>query len=150
MKKWAMRILGALNVLFGFYGLWFFVTCLNGHFKKAQVVYNTRDWIVFCSLSFCTVLMVSSLAYLGVRLIIGSKTSLRLMASIFAAEILYFFADAVNVVPLNPSLATHVPISYWAVAASPIAPQIITGYPLLGIVLCVVLLRRRKPVEISS
>lgn len=150
MKKWTMRILGALNVLFGFYGLWFFITLLTLHFQRAPVVYNIRDWTVFSLLSFCTVLMVSSLAYLGIRLIIGSKTNLRLMIFIFAAEILYFSANAVNVVPFNPSLATHFPISFWQLAVSPIGPQIVTGYPLLGIVVCIVLLRRRKPVVMSS
>jgi hypothetical protein len=146
MKRWTMRILGVLNVLFGFYGLWYFIVRLTWHFQKASVAYSTRDWTVFSLLSFCTVLMVSSLTYLGIRLIIGNETNLRLMVFIFATEILYFLANAVNVVPFNPSLATHVPISFWGLAASPIAPQIVTGYPLLGIVICIVLLRRGKVV----
>jgi len=150
MKKWTMRILGVLNVSFGFYGLWFFITCLTWHFQKAPVTYGIRDWTVFSLLSFCTVLMVSFLGYWGIRLIIGNEINLRLMVFIFSAEILYFFASAVNVVPFNPSLAEHLPITFWQLAATPIAPQIITGYPLLGIVICIVLLRRRNPAVILS
>lgn len=144
MKKWTMRILGTLNFLFGVYGLWFFVALLTWHFQKVPVTYSINVWIVFSLLSFCTLSMVSSLAYLGMRLIIGSNTNLRLMVFIFAAEILYFFANAVNVVPFNPSLAAHLPIRFWGLAASPIAPQIVTGYPLLGIVICIFLLRKGK------
>ena len=144
MRKWVMRILGALNVLFGLYGLWFFISLLALHFQRAPVALNIRDWTVFSLLSFCTVSMVSFLAYLGIRLIIGSKTNLRLMMFIFAAEILYFVVNAVNVVPFSPSLATHLPISFWQLAVSPIGPQVVTGYPLVGIVVCIILLRKDK------
>ena len=150
MKKWTMRILGMLNVLFGFYGLWFFITCLTWHFQKAPAAHNTRDWAVFSLLSLCTVLMVSSLAYLGIRLIIGGRNNLRLMLSIFVAEILYFVANAVNVVPFSSSLATHLPISFWSLAVCPIAPQIVTGYALLGIVVCIILLHKGKVVAQKS
>ena len=150
MRKWTMRILGALNVLFGFYGLWFFGSLLILHFQRAPVVYNIRDWTVFSLLSLCTVSMVSSLAYLGMRLIIGSKTNLRLMIFIFAAEILYFWVDSVNFVLIHPFPATYAEINFLGLAASPIGPQIITGYPLLGIVICIVLLRRRNPAVIPS
>ena len=146
MKRWTMRILGMLNVLFGLVGLWFFVIRLIWHFQKAPVVYSTRDWAIFVLLSFCTLSTVTLLAYLGIRLIIGNKTDLRLMVFLFAAEILYFFADAVNVLVINPSSITHIEIRFWGLAASPIAPQIVTGYPLLGIIICVVLLLRSDSV----
>ena len=145
MKKWTMRILGVLNALFGLVGIWYFITRLTGHFQKTSVVYSTRDWTIFSLLSFCTLLMVSSLAYLGIRLIItGNRTNLRLMVFIFAAEILYFFANAVNFVLISPSPVTHLEISFGGLAAGPIAPQVVTGYPLLGIVICIVLLRKGK------
>ncbi len=144
MTKWTMRILGGLNVLFGLDGIWYFITRLTWHFQKTSVVYSARDWTIFSLLSFCTLSMVSSLVYLGIRLIIGNKTCLPITTFIFAAEILYFFADAVNVVPFNPSLATHIPLSFWGVAAGPIAPQIVTAYPLLGIIICIFLLRGNR------
>jgi hypothetical protein len=40
----------------------------------------------------------------------------------------------------------RLPISFWQLASDPIAPQIVTGYPLLGILVCVVLLRKGKVV----
>ena len=70
---------------------------------------------------------------------IGNKTDLRLMVFIFAAEILYFFVDSVNGVLINPSSA-RASIGFWGLAAFPLAPQILTGYPLVGIIVCVVLL----------
>lgn len=86
--------------------------------------------------------MVILLAYLGIRLIIGNKTDLRIVVFLFAAEILYFFADATIFVLIHPSSVTHIEIGFWGLAASPIAPQIVTGYPLLGIIICVVFLLR--------
>lgn len=145
MKRWTMRILGSLNVLFGSVGLWFFITRLTWHFQKAPVVYSTRDWAAFSLLSLCTLSMVTLLAYLGIRLIIGNKTDLRLMAFLFVAEILYFFADATIFMLFrvtNPSSITDIEIGFWGLAAFPIAPQIVTGYPLVGIIVCVVLLLR--------
>jgi hypothetical protein len=150
MKKWTMRVLGVLNVLFGLDGIWYFVSRLTWHFQKASVVYSTREWIIFSLLSFCTLLMVSALAYLGIRLIIGNGTNLRLAVAIFVAEILYFLADSVNFVLINPSPMTHTEIRFWGLAASPIAPQIVTGYPLLGIVVCIILLRKGKVVAQGS
>lgn len=146
MKKWTARILGVLNVLFGLNGIWYFITRLTWHFQKSSVAYSTRDWIIFSLLSFCALSMVSSLMYLGIRLTIGSKTNLRLMVLIFTAEILYFVADSVYVVPINPSLAMHLPTGFWGLAVDPIAPQIVTGYPLLGILVCIVLMRKGKVV----
>jgi hypothetical protein len=141
MKRWTLRILGVLNVLFGLYGIWFFITILTWHFQKTSAVYSTRDWVIFSLLSFCTLSMVSLLMYLGIRLVIGNKTDLRLMVFIFAAEILYFWADSVNGVLINPSSA-RASIAFWGLAADPLAPQIVTGYPLVGIIVCVVLLLR--------
>jgi hypothetical protein len=137
-----MRILGVLNVLFGLEGIWYFITRLTWHFQKAPAVYSTRDWAMFSLLSFCTLSMVILLAYLGIRLIIGNKTDLRIVVFLFAAEILYFFADATIFVLIHPSSVTHIEIGFWGLAASPIAPQIVTGYPLLGIIICVVFLLR--------
>jgi hypothetical protein len=136
-----MRILGMLNVLFGLVGLWFFIIRLTWHFEKASVVYSTRDWAMFSLLSFCTSSMVTFLAYLGIKLIIGKKTDLRLMVFLFAAEILYFWVNATIFVQIYPSV-TNIEIGFWQLAVSPIAPQIISGYSLLGIIICVVLLLR--------
>jgi hypothetical protein len=141
MKRWTMRILGTLNVLFGLVGLWFFIIRLTWHFEKAPVVYSARDWAIFSLLSFCTVSMVTLLAYLGIKLIIGKKTDLRLMVFLFAAEILYFWVNATIFVLIYPSV-TNIEIGFWQLAVSPIAPQIVIWYPLLGIIICVALFLR--------
>jgi len=141
MKKWTMRVMGLLNVLFGLVGIWYFIVCLNWYLHKSSVAHGTRDWAIFSLLSFCTLSMVSSLAYLGIRLIILKEAAPRVMIPIFAAEILYFFFDAAFFA-IIPVPVTRAEVGFWGLAASPIAPQIITGYPLLGIIVCVVLLVR--------
>jgi hypothetical protein len=107
-----MRILGLLNVSFGLDGIWYFISHLTWHFHNVPAVYNIRDWAIFSLLSLCTVSMVSYLAYLGITSIIGNKVNLPFSVFIFAAEIFVFFADAVNVVPFNPTLAKDLPISF--------------------------------------
>jgi len=67
------------------------------------------------------------------------------MLFIFAAEIVYLFGDSVIGVLIYPS-ATLNEASFWHLAEGPIAPQIVTGYPLLGIIICVVLLLTSDPV----
>jgi uncharacterized membrane protein len=146
MTKWTMRILGLLNVLFGLTGIWYYIIRLTWHFQKASAVHSTRDWAIFSLLSLCTLSMISLLGYLGIKLIVADKSALRLTAIVFTAEVLYFFADMQVFWQIAPSSMAHLTIGFWELATCLIAPQIFTGYPLFGIIICIVLSRERDRV----
>ena len=93
--KWVMRILGLLNVFFGIVGIWYFIMELSWHFQKWSAAYGARDWAVLSLFSLCTLLLICSLGYSGLRLIAGDKTVLRFTIIVFVLEILYFFADVI-------------------------------------------------------
>ena len=142
MTKWTMRILGVLNMLAGIAGIWFFIVDLDWHFQKLPSVHDWASWSVFCLLSLCTLSLVSSLAYCGIRLVIGDRSVLRLTIIVYVAEILYFIADVLVFWLIVPESMAHIAIGFWERAWDLIAPQIITAFPLLGIIVCVVLLRK--------
>jgi hypothetical protein len=142
MTKWTMRIFGLLNVMFGIAGIWFYIVDLNSHFHKLPPTSDVRSWTVFTLLSLCTLSFVCLLAYCGIRLIIGDKAVLRLTAIVFTAEILYFIADVSIFWVIFPASMAQVAIGFWERAWDLIAPQIVTAYPLIGIVICIVLLHK--------
>jgi|SRR5208282_435897 len=148
--KWAMRILGLLNVFFGIVGIWYYIIDLSWHFLKWQAAYGIRDWAVFSLLSLCTLLLVCLLGYFGIRLIAGDKTVLRFTIIVFVLEALYFFADVSVFWLILPASIADVAIGFWEHAWDLIAPQIVTLYPLFGIIVCTVLLRKSNNVSTPS
>jgi hypothetical protein len=147
MAKWTMRILGLLNVVFALIGIWYYIIRLSWHFQKASAVHSTRDWGIFSLLSLCTLSMISLLGYLGIKLIIADRRALRLTVIVFAAELLYFFADMQIFWRIAPTSMAQLTIGFWELATCLIAPQIFTGYPLFGIIICIVLSRERAVLD---
>jgi succinate dehydrogenase hydrophobic anchor subunit len=144
MTKWAMRILGLLNVLFGIAGIWYYIADLTWHLQKWEAAYSVRDWFVFSALSLYILSLVCFLAYFGIRLILGNRSALRFTIIVFALETLYFFADVGIFWLILPASVAHAAIGFWERAWDLIAPQIITAYPVFGIIACSVLLRWGK------
>jgi hypothetical protein len=132
--------------MFGVTGIWYYIIRLTWHFQKTSTVHSTRDWAIFSLLGLCTLSMVSLLGYLGIRLIVADKGALRLTAIVFATEVLYFFADMQIFWQITPSSMAHITIGFWELATCLIAPQIFTGYPLFGIIICIVLSGKRDSV----
>jgi len=137
-----MRILGLLNVFFGIVGIWYFIMELSWHFQKWSAAYGARDWAVLSLFSLCTLLLICSLGYSGLRLIAGDKTVLRFTIIVFVLEILYFFADVIVFWIILPVSIAPVTIGFWEHAWDLIAPQIVTAYPLIGIIICTILLHK--------
>jgi hypothetical protein len=150
MAKWIMRVLGSLNILFGLIGICYFAIRLTGHLKKAEVAYSTGSWVIFSLLSLFALSMVLLLVYLGIRLITADSSILGSTAIIFAAEVLYFFLDMVIFWEITPSSMAQLTIGFWELPTCLIAPQILTAYPLIGIIICIVLSRKCTPVANST
>jgi len=69
----------------------------------------------------------------------------------FVGEIAYFVAVVYITSFVLPASMSTVAVGFWAAALNPLVPQIVTGFPLVGLVISmVILLIRRSPPETYS
>lgn len=135
-----MRLFGGLNILAGLFGLYYFLWSLEMHWHHWPGNPSHLDWTVFLALSLLSTFIVFYLGYLGVRLIKRDAGALRKVCLVFIFEILYFWADViVNWNLVAPSRIT-IQVGFWGIAFGPIAPQIVTGFPLIGLLAAIVLI----------
>ena len=130
MAKWVMRVLGLLNLFFGVAGAWYYAINLRWNLQKLPAGPSMRDWVILSLLSLVELSMVCLVGYLGVKLMMGETKVLRFTAIVFL-EIFWL--------PI-PLLMAHSSMPLWEVGTGFIAPQIVTAYPLFGIIVCLLLL----------
>ena len=139
--RWAIRIFGGLNILPGLLGMYYFAYLIEIHWRKWPGNPSAVDWAVFVALSSVTTFLVLYLGYLGVRLIRVDSAALRQVCLVFLLGIIYFFADVcVNWIIFPLWKSSTITVGFWGIAAGPLVPQIITGYPLIGFVAAIALI----------
>jgi hypothetical protein len=146
MTIWIIRGIGALNVFFGVTGLGYFAIMIGWRWSDLPRV-ASNAWFLFLLLSSLSTLLVGVLVYMGVRLLRKDEAAVRGSAIAFGGEIFYFLAYVVVfwlVLPLHGAAWQGPPIVHMlSVVQGPLAPQIITGYPVFGLVVTLILARRR-------
>lgn len=139
--RWALRIFGGLNLLPGIVGIYYFATMLEMHWGRWPGNPSALEWAVFAALSSTSAFLVLYLGYLGVRLLIGQGAAvLWQVFLVFVLEIGYFFADTFVTWNLGMIFRPHISVGFWGIAMYPLAPQVITGYPIIGLIVAVTLI----------
>lgn len=146
MRKWAMRIVGALNVLFAILALSYLEEMLRMHWNKWPSSATSSDWVIFAFLLAISVYLVVHPAYLGIRLIKKHESALLPCILLFAAETLGVFSSVVVLWLMLPRSMSKVIFGLWSVALSPIDVEVFSGYSLIGFVATLTLLLSRKGV----
>lgn len=148
MQAWPMRVLGALNIAFVALGAFYAASILHMRWHKWPVPPTYQDWMVFAVLNAISVFLIAYLGYLGVRLIRKDSDALWKLCMFFLGEIAYFALVFYITSFALPESMTAVAAGFWAMGLNPLIPQIVTGYPLVGLVIAlVILLIRRSPPE---
>lgn len=105
VMRWALRILGSLNIIASVLSLSYFAWLIEIHLGHWPGDPNRREWIVFLGISAVSVSLVVYLAYLGVRLIQRDLNALGLASLVFVLEIALCFVDFMDMdttAPGNP------------------------------------------------
>jgi len=142
-----MRIVGALNLAFGLGGGIYSAAMLSWKWRNLPGAPSMSAWTVFLSLLAISSLLVALLIHLGIRLLGRDESAIRRTAVIFSVEICYFLGYVALfwiVIPLRsptwPGLAGH----FFGMIQGPLAPQIVTGYPVLGLLAMLLIGRRNR------
>jgi hypothetical protein len=146
MQAWPMRVLGALNLAFVALGALYAASMLQVHWNNWPGSPNYQEWVVFVVLNAISIYLILYLGYLGMRLIRKDATALWQLCMFFAGEIAYFVAVVYITSFVLPASMSTIAVGFWAMALNPLVPQVVTGYPLVGLVIAlVILLIRRSP-----
>ena len=151
MQAWPMRVLGALNILFVALGAFYSGGMIQMHWNKWPGSPSHLHWAVFMFLDAISISMILYLGYLGVRLIKKDARALWHLCLLFVAEIAYFAVVVYVTWFLMPASMSAIAVDFWGMAQDPLVPQVVTGYPLVGLVIAfVMLLIRRSPPDTYS
>src|SRR5438552_301994 len=90
--RWAMRVLGGLNVSACLLCLYYFFWQIKIYWGKWPGNPTHFDWAVFFVLNFISTFLVLYLAYLGVRLIRGKFDALRSVCFVCLFDIAFVVA----------------------------------------------------------
>lgn len=146
MQAWPMRVLGALHISFVVLGAFYTASMLHMYWNKWPGSPAYQDWAVYAALSVISICLILYLGHLGVRLIRKDAEALWKSCMLFVGEIAYFAGVLYVTSSLVPDSMSAVATGFWGMALNPLLPQFVTGYPLVGLVLGVVLLLiRRSP-----
>jgi hypothetical protein len=143
MTQWIVRLIGALNILYGSLGVIYFALMLSWHWHKWPGAPSPRDWFVFLVLSALSITLIAYLIFLGIRLLQNDRTAIRSTSTVLAIELIYFLATTVLFWLILPPSKASVAIGFWEMAQDPLAPQIITAYPLIGLLVTLILSRKK-------
>jgi len=151
MQAWPMRVLGALNISFVALGAFYSASIMHMRWNKWPVSPAYQDWMIFAALSAMSIFLITYLGYLGIRLIRRDSRALWPLCTFFLGEIAYFVAVFYITSFALPESMTTVAAGFWGLGLNPLIPQIVTGYPLVGLVIAlVILLIRRSPPDTYS
>lgn len=139
-----MRCMGILTVLYCVYGIAYYVRELAYEKGRWLGSPDSFDWVIFAALSVITLGATIYLAYLGMRLIRVDAAALGPMCLVFGAEIAYFLVTTFifwNIMPpTNPGLTG----GFFGIPEDPFVPQLVTGYTIICLIVCLVLRRGRS------
>lgn len=141
MRVFVVRVIGALNCAFSGFGMYMFLYLVKIHWNNWPGNPGLLSWGIFVTLSALSLCLVGSLAFYGVSLLKGNEVGLRPARNILMAEIVYF---VLNVCLFwNKASASHsaLTVGFFGIAQGPIMPQIVTGYPVFGLLAIIILMR---------
>ncbi len=147
MKRWTMRILGGLNILYFAAGIYYTVVMLLPHRHHWSQPPSSNYWFFFFLFFIFNFALVALWAYFGVRLIRGHDEAILFTASVLLAECISFWLS--TAVFWN-ALPKYYPL--FDSSSDLLAPQIITLYPVIGLAVTLVLAIRnhREPARLKS
>jgi hypothetical protein len=138
--RWAMRILGGLNILACLLCLYYFFWQIEIHWGKWPGNPSGLEWAVFFVLVAVSTFLVLYLAYLGVRLIRGHYEALRRVCFVCIIDIVLVYGHTLatwNVME-NPKPAIR--IGLWGIAISPLEPEVLFGYVFVALASALILI----------
>jgi hypothetical protein len=98
------------------------------------------------ALNAVSVAMILYLGFLGIRLMRGDASALFQLCLLFVVEIAYFGGIVYVTWFVLPDTMSDLAVNFWGMAQNPLVPQIVTGFPLVGLIISLVmLLIRRSP-----
>jgi len=147
---WGMRTLGMFNVLFCAFGIVYFSLTALWHWKAWTAHTSMFEWLIFVTLCVICLSLVILVGYLGKRASAGDKAVLKYLAVVFAVELVYVVVDVAVFWLVLPASMDHVVLGFWEASENFLTPQIITGYPLLGIIASLILHFRSRPRLVKS
>ncbi len=141
---WGMRILGVFNFLFVGLGLYYAIGMLEIRWGKWPGPPSLLDWsmiMFFYAMSLaCLALQVVT----GVRIVKGDATALRLFGIVLMFVLLFVIVSTtVDWVLLPPHSASKA-VGFWEGGIDPLDPEFFTGFPLVGGIAVLFLLRSGK------
>jgi hypothetical protein len=143
-----MRFLGALNIMYVAFGAYLSYWMIRLHWNRWPGNPSHYEWAIFVFLSAISISMVLYLGYLGIRLIKKDAKALLKLSLLFVVELLYSFVLFYVTWIVRPTLMSMtVAVSFMGMADVPLWPQLLTGYPLIGLVVTLILSLIRQKSE---
>ena len=150
MKSFTMRVLGVLNVLFALAGFYYFSTLASWRWQEISAL-SMRAYGIIVAVSVISSTLVAGLGYYGIVLLKKDDKALAKVRLIFIAEIAYFVISVLtfwSVLPLhdvgNGGIGSLV-----GLVQGPLVPQLVTGYPLFGILATFLSRAKHRPMPAS-
>lgn len=137
---WTIRVMGALNIAFCLLGVAYCIWDLDRNFPRWHLSLDVYIWTLFLVLCVITFGCTLFLGYLGFRLVRSDRRAIRPASFLFAVEITYFVVSTLILWTI-PARNSELTLGFFSLPASVFGPQIVYGYPILGIIVCIVLLR---------
>jgi len=152
MRKWGLRIVGTLNILMALYGVCYFWVHLSWNWHRLPPFSRAGVWAAFFCLTGLTLTLVAALTYFGWRLLRADSAALRGAAILFGLEILYILIDLIvfsTIITLSGMVDPRVN-SFWQMSFDAMLPQMLTGYPVLGLIAMIAMRPRRHALATSG
>ncbi len=142
-------VFGILNLAFGSFGVYLMLTTawmMRGRLDKPPygAPYTPE---LFWSLALVQLLFSFGLIASGVQLLRLRRSGVVISIGLFASELVYFVVGTVILVfvfPLGDPLHKSI-LSAQALTDIPLAPQLFTAYPLIGLIAMLLIMRRTPP-----
>ena len=152
MRKWAMRILGILNLLGIAGSFWYLGGMLQMHWHRWPESANSVDWAIFWLLLAFNLYLSGHLAYCSIRMIRKDETAILPAFLLQAAQILFMIADVVVFWLILPHSMSKITFGLWSVALSGIDMQVYSGIAPIGLVALLILMlsRYRSQLRVGS
>jgi hypothetical protein len=145
MRKWGLRIVGTLNILMALCGVCYSWAHLSWNWHRLPPFSRAGVWTVFFCLTGLTLTLVAGLTYFGWRLLRADLAAMRGTAILFGLEIVYILIDLIvfgAIITLSGRVDPRVN-SFWSMSYDAMVPQMLTGYPLLGLIAMIAMRPRR-------
>jgi len=147
MCKFFMRLLGALNLVFVAFGVWYSIGMHSIRMKAGKwppypAVW--ADWVLHLAFLAFNVALVAWLTFLSIWLICANRKALLPTCIVFGIEISYFWADVAYFWGIAPRWVTD-RSWFWKEGIDLIVPQLVFGYAIVGLIASLVLLLITRP-----